>query len=137
MNKPGSLYNNGFWNDFPEESKVLLTTSYANGLFNGNLHVLESFQNKSYVLYFTEEGLGKEGLSPVITVFKSLDSGLDIVDIPLIEEVSDGFYKFVYSPTVGILVIVDGGDELDVVERWKSFKIEPDNNFITGNTGLL
>lgn len=92
---------------------------------------------KNFVVYFTEEGVGKEGLNPEIILFKSVNTGLDILPVPEIVGISGGFYKFVYNPTVDIVVKIDGGEDLLDSERYKSFKISPVEKFGVGNTGLL
>ena len=60
--------------------------------------------------YIVNFGYSHTALTPVFTVFKQLDTLVDIAK-PVISEVSHGLYKFSYTPsTYSVVFQIDAGD---------------------------
>jgi hypothetical protein len=82
----------------------------------------------NYPIYFSNRGVGVEDLTPTIVVYKKVEDGTDVSGIPVVVELGEGFYKFAASPSVDIVVKVDGGDTLQNSDRYKVVLITADDN---------
>ena len=81
-------------------------------------------------LYFTRNGSPVLGLSPIITVYKSINSNTNITPVPTITEIGSGYYKFTYSVVTPTIVQVDSGDNtMNYSDRYKSLRVGPYDNY--------
>jgi hypothetical protein len=78
-----------------------------------------------YVMYFSDAGAPKTGLSPMITIYKKVSDGSDVADPPAVSEIGGGFYKFTAAPAEALVVQVDGGATLVDTDRYKVLQITP------------
>lgn len=63
-----------------------------------------------YVIYYSDLGTPKTGLSPVIDVFIKVSDGTSAGTPPTVTELSGGFYRFEYNPTEEVAIRVDSQD---------------------------
>ncbi|MCK9376204.1 MAG: hypothetical protein M0P73_08645 [Syntrophobacterales bacterium] len=80
-----------------------------------------------YVLYFSDGGSPKTGLTPAITVYKKVGDGSDATSPPTITEIGGGFYKFTATPPEALVVRVDGGSVLADPYRYKVMQLTPND----------
>jgi hypothetical protein len=78
-----------------------------------------------YVMYFSEAGAPKTGLSPVLVTYKKVSDGSDAASPPAVSEIGGGFYKFAATPAEALVVGVDGGAGLADADRYKVLQITP------------
>ena len=63
-----------------------------------------------YVVYFSDLGAPKTGLSPTLDLFIKVSDGTSAGTPPAVNELSGGFYKFTYSPSEDVAIRVDSND---------------------------
>jgi len=78
-----------------------------------------------YPFYFSNAGTPAVGLAPTVISFYNLRSLAPIAGAPALDEVGGGLYRFVYTPTVDIVMVVDGGAALVAVDRYIARHIGP------------
>jgi hypothetical protein len=78
-----------------------------------------------YVLYFSDGGTPKTGLSPSITIYKKVADGSDVASPPAVSEIGGGFYKFTATPSEALVARIDGGSTLADAYRYKVMQITP------------
>lgn len=125
----GDIWTLGFWANFPDPEKVLLGEIVGDTV--GNLHVSNIDDYKWYSVCFVKNGKYIEGLSPVVVMYKSIETGLDISPVPEISELGGGIYKFEANPTVPMVVKIDSGDiSMCDLERYKVFTISQYDGYL-------
>jgi hypothetical protein len=80
-----------------------------------------------YVIYFSEAGAPKTGLTPTVTVYKKVSDGSDVGSPPSVTTIGGGFYKFTAAPSEALVVQVDGGAALANPDRYKVMQITPND----------
>jgi len=78
-----------------------------------------------YVVYFSDAGAPKTGLSPSLVTYKKVSDGSDVASPPAVTEIGGGFYKFAATPAEALVVRVDGGAALASADRHKVMQITP------------
>jgi hypothetical protein len=78
-----------------------------------------------YVVYFSDGGVPKTGLSPAIVTYRKVSDGSDVASPPALSEIGGGFYKFASTPSEALVARVDGGAVLADAYRYKVMQITP------------
>jgi hypothetical protein len=78
-----------------------------------------------YVVYFSDAGAPKTGLSPSLITYKKVSDNSDVGSPPGVSEIGGGFYKFSATPTQALVATVDGGGSLAAADRYKVMQITP------------
>lgn len=90
-------------------------------------------QNVTYTFYAEVGGEPASNLTPSFSVFREVNSGVDLQNLPEIVSFGDGFYKYIFSwPDVSIpgnlpnsyLVKIDLGETVSIGERFIINRIE-------------
>lgn len=76
-----------------------------------------------YVVYFSDLGAPKTGLSPTLDLFIKVSNGTSAGTPPTVSELSGGFYKFTYSPSEDVAIRVDSND-VTMADRDRYIPIE-------------
>lgn len=83
--------------------------------------------------FFSEDGLPKTGLTPLIKIRDLSDDSI-VINNAAMDEVADGFYKYVftYQAYKQYTVVVDGGNTLIDAERYVFTSLPGDIDNIPG-----
>jgi hypothetical protein len=84
----------------------------------------------NYVVYFSDGGSPKAGLSPTVDIYIKVSDGSSAGTAPTVSELSGGFYKFAATPTENILIRVDSEDtDMADIDRYKVMQITQFDGF--------
>jgi hypothetical protein len=78
-----------------------------------------------YVVYFSDAGAPKTGLTPLVDIYKKVSDGSDGTPAPAVSETGGGFYKFTASPAEAMVVRLNGGGSLTDADKYKVMQITP------------
>ncbi len=81
-----------------------------------------------YLVYFSDGGTPKTGLTPTVDVYAKVSDGTSAGTAPTVAELSGGFYAFDASPSVAVACRVNSGDgTMSDGDRYKVLQITPDD----------
>lgn len=81
-----------------------------------------------YVIYFSDNGSPRSGLTPTVITYKKVADGVSVAPVPTISAIGGGGYKFTATPTEAIYVEIDGGGALAAFDRYKVLQVTPNDN---------